>query len=187
MAVSDLAQSCADLAAWLHPARELIVRPDIRPVPGRPAPGSKPPWNAEAANLLFAIHAGLRDIEQQFRYDVTGRPAHLCRRQGTWTDQRTVRVLQAITRLSDAAEPGHVAEAARQISGWVASAMQLPAVDLEEKWRALPSPCPRCRRRMLRACVRNGKVACLGCVRRGRIMPGTVSDGYVEWEDGTIT
>lgn len=188
---ADLAQACTDLAAWLHPIRELITQPDTQPTPGREKPASKPPWNTAPASLYFDIHAGLRDIEQQFRYDAT-RPSRTTRRRtGTWTDQRTLHVIQSINRLAPAAEPEHVDHAVRQINGWIIAAMQLPAVDLEQPWRKIPGPCPRCTRAMLRYRKRDygqpAQLACLSCMRHASIVEGKLSDGCVEWDDGEIT
>jgi len=184
--VTGLTQVGDDLQAWLSVLEDLITEPDTQPAMGRTQPGSKPPWNTAVACVVTDIHAGVRELEQDFRYHVTGTYAT---RGGS--DGNTAAAIDAIGRLAGALDQAHADQAARLLSRYVTMAMQLPAVDLEQRWRTIPGPCPRCTRPMLR--YREGdhmqpaQLACLGCMRKARMMPGTVSDGIVEWEDGTIT
>lgn len=148
---------------------------------GRTKPGSKPPWNTEVANTLFDAIATIADVRAELAQAVHGRiPDRLPYRQ-------TGRALKEIGNLSHGVDEHLAGEAAWQIDAIITRIRQLPAIDQEERWRKLPEPCPRCERAMLRACVRLGRIACLGCMRRGQIIPGTVSEGVVEWDDGEFT
>jgi hypothetical protein len=184
--MTDLTEACADLRAWLPVAAALITQPDTQPAIGRTQPGSKPPWNTAVACVVTDIHAGVRELEQDFRYQVTGRYAT---RGGS--DANTAAAIDAICRLAEALDQAMADQATRLLNRYITQVMMLPAIDLEQRWRTVPGPCPRCTRPMLR--YREGdhmqpaQLACLGCARKARMMPGTVSDGIVEWEDGTIT
>jgi hypothetical protein len=182
MGVTALAEACADLTAWLPHARALITEPDTTPAEGHAQPGSRPPWNTAAANACLDIHAAARQLEQDLRHAVTG--THL-ERGGS--DANTALALAAIHDLAEAIGPAEAGDVARMVGGWLTAILMLPAVDLEEPWRPVPAPCPRCTRPMLRARPRStGQVACLGCSARGRMRPGTISAGYIEWDDGEI-
>ncbi len=180
--MTALAEACADLAAWLPHARQLITQPDTTGHAGHTKPGSKPPWNAQVANVLLDPHAGVRELEQDLLYQVSGR----IRVRGG-SDRNTVLAIEAIGRLAAAVDEAVADDAARQLNRYVTAIMQLPAVDLEERCRKVAVPCPRCDRCMLRIFERSGRVACLGCFSKGLMMAGTVSDGYIEWQDGTLT
>ena len=184
--MTPLDEACADLAAWYPVARNLITQPDTQPGTGRDKPGSRPPWNNHVALTLFDIDAGIRELEQEFRQQVTGRPAHQCRRPG-WSDRNTLRAIDAVRKLSGALGKTAEDRASAYLDACIAQILRFPAVGLEEPPQQRPVPCPRCRRLMLRFFQLTGKVCCLGCGRRGQMMPGTVSDGYVEWEDGELT
>jgi hypothetical protein len=179
--MTDLTEACADLRAWLPVAAALITQPDTQPSIGRTAPHSKPPWNAEAAAVMYETIGLLADLHLELAHAVHGRyvwdPAY----------RHAGRTLLAITRLAEACDHDTVTNATTAINQRVTAIMRLPSVDLEERCRAVPAPCPRCTRRMLRVYGKSGRVACLGCYAKGRVMPGTVSDGYIEWEDGEIT
>ena len=180
--MTSVAEACSDLAQWLPRAAALIPQPDIRPAAGRTAPHSRPPWNSEAAGTVHEIIGTLADLRQEFGHAIHGRyndrdPAY----------RHAGRTLRAIERLAAGAGARAEREAALIVDACVTRIMQLPAIDLEPAWRRIPAPCPRCGRPMLRACVRDGRVACLGCQARGQMMPGTVSDGYIRWDDGTLT
>src|SRR5262249_1621093 len=155
----------------------LITQPDTQPTAGRTQPHSKPPWNSEVAAALYDTVAAICDLHAELAYAVHGR--YVVR-----PPYRQIGVtLRAIERLAIGVNGDHATETARTLDGCITRIMQLPAIDLEERWRRLPGPCPRCQRPMLRASLREGRVACLGCQRRGQMMPGAVSDGFVEWDD----
>lgn len=179
---ADVVQACADLAAWLHPTRELITQPDTQPCEGRTQPGSAFPGNTSAFYLVTDIWALAREIEQDFTYRVAGTTRH---RGGS--EANTVKALQAIARLAEAVDQDTAGLAARQLNGKVTECLQQPAVDLEERARIVPAACPRCDRAKLLIYERSGRVGCPACRRRGWMVPGTVSAGMVQWEDGEIT
>lgn len=179
--MNDVAQACADLAAWYPAIRALTTQPDTSTVTGRHQPCSRPPWNSAAANAWTDIHAGARELERDLRYQVTGT---LLERGGS--DQNTLEAISAVARLSEAAGDDQVT--LRLVDRWIIAAEQLPAIDLSEPARKLAGViCERCDREMVAAWPRSGRVACYGCRAKGVIVPGTVSDGYVAWDDGTVT
>jgi len=179
--MTGLAEACADLRAWLPVAAALITQPDTQPSIGRTQPHSTPPWNAEAAAVIHETIGTLADIHLELAHAVHGRyvwdPAY----------RHANRTLTAITRLAPACDDELVDQAATLINHRVTAIMQLPAIDLEERPRKHPGLCTQCGRCMLATYPRSGRVACLGCGLKGQIMPGQVSDGCVQWEDGTIT
>lgn len=184
--MTALAEACGDLQPWLTIVAELIHQPDTQPAIGRTAPGSQPPWNSQAANVWTDIHAMARELEANLRYTVTGRY-----RPRGGSDLNTLRALDAISKLGEATTTDIADAAARVVSHHITIIMQLPAIDLEQPWRRIPGPCPRCQRPMLRYQegdrYQPSRLTCLGCCRKARIVEGTVSDGCVEWEDGIIT
>lgn len=201
--MSDLGPALRDLAAWYPAVQALCAQPDTSAVTGRLQPATRFPGNSAAFALWWRIHTFSRRAENAARRAVTG-TASL--RGGS--DANTAAALDAAARLAEAIpvrhdEPGKDAggkprpcgcphcRLRRCAEGLVSQAQQLPAVDLEQPWRKVPGPCPRCTRPMLRYQqgdrYTQGRVACLGCRAHGQLMPGTVSDGYVAWDDGTVT
>ena len=194
--MSDLAQARDDLLAWLPVVQALTAEPDTDGHAGRSKPGSRPPWNGEAAMLLFTIHAGVREVEQELRHDVTGRPARECRRTG-WSDGNTARAVDAIAKLGEAAGAELAGDAEWQLTAWATQIMQLPAVDLEERPQRVRAKCPYCHAPMLRVLPRSGRVTCLrygACQDSDGNHPvGEIGrsqlDGspMVAWRDGLVT
>jgi hypothetical protein len=187
-----LDQARADLEQWLPVAAALIATPDTAPGPGtRTAPGSKPPWNAEKANLVHGIVAGLVDWEAEFRQQVTGtvraRPAY--RQTGT--------VLRSIASMATAVLEQDADDARRWMEAQVTAIMQLPAVDVEERPRKVRSACPFCGLGMLRLLPRSGRVTCLryGACRDGdgAHPTGELAISHLDgepriyWSDGSVT
>lgn len=189
--MTDLAQACADLAAWLPHAEDLVTEPDADGSTGRSAPASRPPWNAAAANAVFDVHAGVRELEQTMRYLVTGT---LIRRGGS--DAATAAALAAIPALAEALPAAAATAAARQVERWVTEILQLPAIDQEDRPVRVMAPCPYCRMAMLRVYPRSGRVTCLrygACADSdGRHPIGDIGRGIdgtprVLWHDGLVT
>jgi hypothetical protein len=180
--VTTLAEACADLRPLLPVARALLAAPDAQGSAGHAQPASAPPWNQAAANAVMDIHAAVREIEREFRAQVTGR---LAERGGSEANTRAA--LDAICRFAGSVTDGAAADAAIVLARLADAVLMLPAVDLEERPRRLPGICPQCDRCMIRTWLRDGNVACLGCGLRGFMRHGTVSDGCIEWEDGAIT
>ena len=176
-----LTEACPDLQAWLPILADLITEPDTQPSIGRTQPGSAFPGNAAVFNVATDVHAMVRELEQDLRYAVSGT---FIPRGGS--DANTFRALDAICRLAEAVSAAEADQAAKLVSRHITIIMQLPAIDLGERARILPAPCPRCDRAKLLFYERSGRIACPGCQRRGFIF-ADVSDGCVQWEDGTIT
>lgn len=179
--MSDVAQACTDLAAWLPAAAELITEPDTHGTPVRSEPQSKPPWNAAIANAVYDVHAAVRAIEQDLRSTVTGT---LLRRGGS--DANTLKAIDAIRNLAQAADAED--DVAAMLGRLLTPILQHPAVDLEEPPQRPAVACPRCQRRMLRYRPRSGELACLGCQRKAALSTGRVSgEPLLEWDDGEVT
>ncbi len=180
--MTALSDAVADLRPLIPVARALITEPDAQGFAGHAQPASAPPWNSAAANAHTDIHAAVREIEADLRYQVTGT---VTMRGGS--EANTYAALDAVLKLGDAADEATADDAARVLARLADAVLMLPAVDLEERPRRIPGICPECERSMIRAWLRDGRVACLGCGLRGQMMPGMVSDGYIEWEDGVIS
>jgi hypothetical protein len=181
----DTGQVCADLASWHNHVAELIDQPDRGgTTPSRSKPRSRPPWNPAVANAIYDTHAAIRETEQELRHDVTRRPAHLCRRPG-WSDGNTTRALEAIPKLAAAADTQLTEQAIIDLNRLLASILQLPAIDLEQRPRILP--CPRCTRKMLRYWENSDEVACYGCNQKASISIGYISgEPDLTWADGWV-
>jgi len=190
--MSDLDDALADLAAWLPRAQALTAIPDTAPANGtRSQPGSRPPWNAAAANALYDALEGIRRLETSLRWEVTGRdapPPHLSHAGPT---------LAAIGSLAEAIDERDRSRAAAYLVKLTTPVLQLAAVDEEERPQRVPAPCPYCGFVMLRVYPRSGRVACVragacadsdGNTPQGRAgrspMDGTPR---IEWNDGLVT
>jgi hypothetical protein len=178
--VTALSEACADLQPWLAVLETLITEPDTQPLAGRTQPGSWPPWNTQVAYVLTDVHAGVRELEQDFRYQVTG---SMTVRGGS--DGNTLAAIDAVCRLAEALDQAMADHAARMFSRYITQVMQLPAVDLEEPPQRWPVPCPRCDGENIFVRPRLGVIGCPIC-GKGHVRV-TVSDGVIQWEDGTIT
>jgi len=168
----ELAQACEELGSWLAIAETLTALPDIEPG-GRRAgkPGSRPPGNQAALGVIMDAHAGVRALEAEFRFEVTG-----TRRPRGGSGANTEVALSALPDLADAVPVQHEAgrpcrcahcEALRQVGRWALAVRQLPAVDDAPRWvklRAgpdgLPPRCPFCETFSLRLAVESGEIWC---------------------------
>lgn len=190
--MTALADAVADLRPLIPIARELLHEPDTQPHAGHAQPESAPPWNSAAANALFDVHAAVRELEQDLRYQVTG---SLQTRGGS--DANTDAALDAICSLGEAASGDGAGQAAKVLARLADAILMLPAVDLEERPQRVRASCPYCARSMLRVLPRSGEVTCLGfgsCADSdGRHPRGMVGrsrlDGapLIEWADGLVT
>lgn len=164
--MTSLSEACADLAAWLPAATELLAEPDADGAHGGGKPGSAPPWNSAAAAAWSTAHALIRDTEQIFAQAVTGR----ARPRRGWSDRNTARALEAIEKLGCAMPQEHSqdgkpcrCEYCRAVGGLTACVtqiLQLPAIDEAERPRKAPTPCPYCGFSMLSIYARAGKIVC---------------------------
>ncbi|MEU8278212.1 hypothetical protein ACFYOK_37405 [Microbispora bryophytorum] len=148
--------------------------------------GSPAPWHQEAGPLLLTIHDGVRDLEADLRYHVTGhtrlrvqyetvghRAGRTVRRvlKGEaprgGSDANTAAALDAITRLVHGV-PDDIARRARaQLDSWVRQAREVRDIGEAEKWipihvpkGALPPACPYCKTFSLRIAQESGRVRC---------------------------
>src|SRR5215472_12490906 len=100
-------------------------------------------------------HAGIREIEADLFYAVTGRP----RRARGGSDGNTLAAIHATVSLAASVAQESAQDAARQIAGWVITIQQLPAVDEAERFvRVYGASCPYCEVPMLRLGERSGRV-----------------------------
>lgn len=161
---SDLARACGDIGYWLAIAETLLAHADQVPSEGG-ASGfeSRPPWNPEVANALLDAHAGIRDLESEMRFEVTGR-----RWRRPDSSPHTGDALQAITAMELAVTRPHHDRAIHMLTRWALAIRRLPAVDEALRWQPLraaedggmPPVCPHCRCYSLRVAIQAGLVAC---------------------------
>ena len=185
-----LRDACADLAAWLPAGAALIAEQDADGTSAHGKPGSRPPWNAAAANAVYDAHAGLRRHHAMLHAEVTGQPlTHVAS-----AAHATGGHIRAIVALGVNASHASAQDTARAVTGWVIAIQQLPAVDEAERFiRVHGAECPYCHMPMLRLGARSGRVACLrfgSCYdSNGEHPSGFVShsvsgDAFIAWNDG---
>lgn len=198
--MTALAEACSDLEQWLPRAAALIPERDVAgTVSGRVAPGSRPPWNSGAADLVLEITAGLRDIEAGLLAAASGLPADAAMaRTGSWSRRCASARLASITRLGHASDV-LAADGCAQVSRWVNRIMTMPAIDAAEPDNPIRvrRACPFCRLGDLRMMRRSFRVTCLRlheCADRDGLHPRGVLeqsrlDGQwrIYWHDGSIT
>jgi hypothetical protein len=127
----------------------------------RPRPGSRPPWNVQAAVVAMDVHHGSRELEQDMRYSVTG----TMRPRGD-SDANTVAALNSVLSLAPAAGYGQQCSALRKITGWtwrarvvLGEAEPLQRIPVE---KGHPEPrCPFCKFATLRVRPAAGQVLCV--------------------------
>lgn len=190
-AVTALSDACADAARWLPEAAVLTAEPDTGATMRGGKPGSRPPWNSQAANSLWDALAVIADTEAMFRLIVTG---HTGRRRPA---SATGAGLAAIERLGHAVPPDRVRTAARELTRCVQAIMVLPALDEVERPQRIPGvACPYCKITMMMTLPKAGIVYCKlggsacwdtnGNPPRGRATVGRLGP-CVEWEDSLVT
>jgi hypothetical protein len=188
--MTELAEACAAIAAWLPAARALTAEPDTDGTTGTGQPGSRPPWNSAAANAAMDAHEGVRRLEASLRLAVNG---HTGPRRGG-SDDATTAAIAAIENLGQAVTVRAMAQAARILDRWTRQIRELPAIDQAEPWRRLRAPCPYCGFAMLRVRPRSGEITCLrygACTDTdGHHPKGTMEAGrlgwQVRWNDGLV-
>lgn len=157
---------------------------------------TRPPWHAEAANMIMTIHSGARELENELRLHCGYNPIN---RGGS--ENNTRQSLNAIAKLAYAVDKHALKRAAKQIDAWVTGILQISDIDQSEKWvplprrpRMAPPPCPYCRTYMLRMLRRAGEVRCFNPACRdneghrphARMEYGQYSGtAYVLFADGT--
>lgn len=189
---ADLAESCAQIGAWLAAAQALTATADTDGTRTRTAPASRPPWNGAAENAAMDAWEGLRRLEASLRLAVTGRPG---RRRGG-SDANTQQAIDAIEALGNAVTVPAMATAARILDNWSRQIQQLPAIDQHERPQKVTALCPYCGYPMLRVYPRSGRVTCLrvgACQDSDGHHPvGSLDvsrltgDGVIRWADGLV-
>ena len=177
---------------------ESLVTERSTPAPGpsggKRKPGSTPPWNKAAADLVFDLRSLARSLEEDLRYRVTGGYV----RRG-FSDRNTELSLQALTALSVTAQDADVALVLVQLSGWVERAR--PVVGETEPLRRVPRVqgyveprCPWCGYCTLRCKLAAGFIFCINpsCTdEQGRRPLGvievdiTLQGVVLRWQDYT--
>jgi hypothetical protein len=159
---------------------------------GRTAPESSEPWARQAADAYFAIYFGAREIARAMR-GAAGmhRPVHTCGQDA----------LTVVRNLSYTAQPFVLRGATRTLERLVRQADQVPSIDEDEPWVALPRragqeiACPYCDTYGLRMLKRKGEVRCIfpGChdsdgnPTRARMEPGRMTgEERLIFGDGTM-
>jgi hypothetical protein len=188
--VSPLPDACAAITTWLPQAAALTHQPDTDGSSGHGKPGSRPPWNAAAANAYLDAHEFVRRLEPTIRYAVTGRPGK--RRGGS--DANTYQAIGMIENLSEALTEHAQAQIARLLWRLVTPIRQHPAVDLDERPQKVSgAACPYCGCPMLRLFPRSGRVTCLrfgacwdgnGDHPQGQVDHSVGGEPMVAWADG---
>jgi hypothetical protein len=79
----------------------------------RAVAGSRPPWDSQTANILLDIFAGIRELEQDIRYLMTG----VIRERGS-SDANTKAAITSVTTLVIAADRGRQQGVLRQFESW---------------------------------------------------------------------
>ena len=194
-AVSELAGLLAGLERVL-PHRP---RAGYRPAGASGAPG-KPgarlaSWNTQAAWCILEVHAGARELEQNLKYQVTGKI-----RERGGSDANTLLALEAIISLAPAAGEWELRDALRQVERWCWQARL--ALGQAEPWVQIPrSPgqraarCPWCGYCTLRMKPLSGQVRCINpaCADVNGVQPvGKVEIGLafgeplLVWQDDSV-
>jgi len=170
--VPDVAAAAAELARLTDEAELLITEPDqvLAAMAGGTAAESKPPWNAAAADVVLAVHEGIRRLEFALLCEITPGRQPASRRGGS--DGNTYSAIESVVRLCAAVSRNRADEVARLLDRWTAAAKRLPALDELARWTPLrrdnnnlPPDCRFCRRYSLRVAETSGVVACFtpGC------------------------
>lgn len=177
---------------------ESLVTERSTPAPGpsggKRKPGSTPPWNKAAADLVFDLRSLARHLEEDLRYRVTGGYV-----QRGFSDRNTQLSLKALADLSTTAKDADVAVVLVQLSGWVERAR--PVVGETEPLRRVPRTsgfveprCPWCGYCTLRCKLAAGMLFCINpsCTDdQGRRPLGvievdvTLRDVVLRWQDST--
>ena len=188
--MTTLPEACKVITIWLPEAVKLTPEPDVDGTSGDGQPGSRPPWNAAAANAALDAHEGLRRLEAAIRHAVTGHPG--IRRGGS--DANTAEAIKAIEHLGAGMTAAAAAEAARILDRWSLAVQQLAAIDEAERWLKVSGvACPYCGYPMLRMSPRSGRVTCMhfgacfdadGNHPQGQVDRSVGGDPMVSWADG---
>jgi hypothetical protein len=153
------------LLAALHRARDLVPEPDQAEalMPAGTVPGSRPPWNAGAADAVYDVSEAARRLETQLRREVTGTTIN---RGGS--DRNTDDAIEALPVLAGAIPAKRARDVQRTLSRWTLRMLRLPAIDEAIIWQPIrmrpgdnrPPVCPFCATPNLRVSDRSYVVMC---------------------------
>ena len=163
---------------------------------GRSSQGGHGPlasWNTPAAMLIMEIHAGVREIEQDVRYMLSG---HL-RTRGS-SHENTLAALNGLPSICAGIDYSQALRVAQKLEKWIWRArLTLGQVEAFSRLPRMPGqpeiPCPYCRASTLRFRPTKGLVRCVNpdCVdgngRRpaARVEVGDFSQQPIlAWADG---
>lgn len=162
----------------------------------RHAPGSSEPWQTEAANAYWTIHAGIRALLNAMRVERGIAPL-------VWRghDDATDRVLTMIGNYAPTVCADTLAVLTDTLERWVTAAKTIADIDTADRWTPVPRvpggkppACPYCQTYNLRMARRRGEVRCIypSCVdsegnpTRARMEPGGMSgEGILVFGDDT--
>ncbi|RVX41148.1 hypothetical protein EDD27_3618 [Nonomuraea polychroma] len=191
-----------ELKALLPRLQELLPEPVADPTKGTMShhkiSGSPAPWHPEAGGVLMTIRAGVRELEDDLRYHVTG---HTGEGRGG-SDGNTVAALDTIVRLVHGVDDEMARDACHRLNRWIEQARQIRDIGESEKWipirvsKGLPPACPYCNTYSIRLAQQSGRVVCVN-VRcedgnaerpRGRIDKNRLDgSAMLVWADGRST
>jgi hypothetical protein len=204
-AAEEIAVLVEELKPLLAQLQALLPEPVADPTSGtsthHKVTGSPAPWHGEAGPLLMTIHAGVRDLEVDLKYAVTGSlPEDRWAGGRGRSDGNTVKALDAIAKLAFGVPESVAKKAAGELLSWVTQARQIRDISESEKWipihvprGQLPPACPYCKTYSVRIAQESGRVAYsnAACVDsegnrpRGRIDRNRLDgSAMLIWSDG---
>lgn len=192
----------AELKALLPRLQELLPEPVADASKGsmqhHKVTGSPAPWHPEAGGVLMTIHAGVRELEDDLRYHVTG---HTGEGRGG-SDANTTTALDSIVRLVHGVDDDMARDARHRLDRWIEQARQIRDIGESEKWipirvsKGLPPACLYCNTYSLRVAQQSGRVRCVnprcadenGDQPRAHIEKNKVDgSAMLVWADGRTT
>jgi hypothetical protein len=188
--MTAIADAADGLTRCLPEIAVLTAHPGTAPSGPGGKPGSRPPWNPQAANALWDAIAAIADWEAELRYRVTGASGR--RRPVSATGAS----LKAIVSLSHAVPRDLAMAAARDFTRCTRAIRQHPDIDEEERPQKVQLACPYCGMPMMRLFPRAATVVCLrggfacwdsdGNPPLGRAEIGRLGPCVV-WADGLVS
>ena len=189
-----------ELRALLPRLQALLTEPVGDPTKGTMShhriSGSPAPWHPEAGPQLMTIHAGVRELEDDLRYHVTG---HTGEDRGG-SDGNTAAALDSIVRLVHGVDDDMARDAWNRLTSWIRQTKQIRDIAEAERWEPihvprghLPPACPYCNTYSIRLAKQSGQVACSnpkcednnGKRPHGRIDKNQLNgDAMLVWQDG---
>jgi hypothetical protein len=195
---SRIADATTTLIILMKRLQQELPHKPVHPpsVGGIPQGGHGPlaSWNTRAALLFLEVHEGIRELEQNAKYMMSGR----IRTRGG-SDGNTSAALEGLPGLLSAAEHDVALMVARKLEAWAFRArLVLGEVEPFSRLPRLPGqgdpPCPWCQRQTLRYRPYSGIVKCVNPAcqdSQGNQPQGTLDIGQysgepvLAWADGS--